>query len=82
MVTGDEPTANEGRDLPPEWPYDKAYEPYTTAAPDSIRITRKRWHGGHVFEIPPYSVVTLVAQPTCLSAAADGGVGGRDASAI
>lgn len=64
VITGDEPTANNGRDIPPEWPYDKAYEPYTTAAPNSIRIERKAWKGGDIVEIPPFSIVTLVAHPT------------------
>jgi alpha-N-arabinofuranosidase len=59
MLTGEEPTAHNGRDIPPEWPYSKDYEPYTTAPPNSIQIIRKPWMPGDVVAIPPFSIVTV-----------------------
>jgi alpha-N-arabinofuranosidase len=58
-LTGDEPTAHNGRDIPPEWPYSKDYEPYTTARPNSIQIVNKPWSPGSVVVIPPFSIVTV-----------------------
>ncbi|MGH6888123.1 MAG: alpha-L-arabinofuranosidase C-terminal domain-containing protein [Rhizomicrobium sp.] len=68
MITGDEPTANNGRDIPPEWQYNKAYEPYTTAAPNSIRISRKISPARDIVDIPPFSIVTFAGLSTCLAA--------------
>ena len=60
QVSGGEPTAHNGRDIPPEWPFRDEYEPYTRAAPDSIRIQPKVWKKGELLQIPPFSVITLV----------------------
>ncbi len=62
-VSGPEPTANEGRDIPPEAGYDKTDEPYSTVAPDSIRIQKKPWAVGQPITLPPFSVATLVLSP-------------------
>jgi alpha-N-arabinofuranosidase len=59
-VSANEPTAHEGRDIPPEWSYKKEYEPYSTAAPNSIRIQQKPWSAGEPVTLPPFSVATLV----------------------
>lgn len=60
LVTGKEPTAHNGRDIPPEWPYKPEYEPYTEAAPGSIRITSSTWKKGEAVSLPPFSVMTVV----------------------
>ncbi len=60
QVSGDEPTAHNGRDIPPEWPFREEYEPYTRAAPNSIRIQSIVWKKNELLRIPPFSVVTLV----------------------
>lgn len=64
MVTGDEPTAHNGRDIPPEWPFRDEYEPYTRAAPGSIQIRSTAWKKGESLSIPPFSVATLVIDST------------------
>lgn len=53
-------TAHNGRDLPPEWPYQAAYEPYTTAMPNSIHIESTDWNIKQPLKIAPFSVMTLV----------------------
>lgn len=60
QVSGREPTAHNGRDIPPEWPFRDEYEPYTRAAPDSLRIQQKTWKKGELLRVPPFSVMTLV----------------------
>ncbi len=64
-VSGKEPTANNGPDIPPEWRrfWRAEYEPYTTAKPHSIRIHSKAWKAGQPLIIPPFSVLTLVLNP-------------------
>ncbi len=61
-VTGKEPTANNGPDIPPEWRrlWRAEYEPYTTAKPHSIRIRSKAWKAGQPLIIPPFSMLTLL----------------------
>lgn len=53
-------TAHNGRDIPPEWPYDKKYEPYSTAKPNSIKINTATWTPKQPLKIAPFSVMTLV----------------------
>jgi len=53
-------TAHNGRDLPPEWPYDIKNEPYTTAIPNSIGIQTQNWNEKQPLKIAPFSVMTLV----------------------
>lgn len=53
-------TAHNGRDIPPEWTYKAEYEPYTTAAPNSINIQESDWNAKQTLEIAPFSVMTLV----------------------
>jgi hypothetical protein len=60
QVSGGEPTAHNGRDIPPEWPFRDEYDPYTSAPPDSIRIQSKAWKKGESLRIHPFSVITLV----------------------
>jgi alpha-N-arabinofuranosidase len=60
MVSGNEPTAHNGHDIPAEWPFRKEYDPYSTAAPRSIRIRSEAWRKGELVRIPPFSVMTLV----------------------
>ena len=62
-ISAAEPTAHEGRDIPPEWPYRKEYEPFSTAPEDSIRIQHKSWSIGEPIRLPPFSVATLVLKP-------------------
>lgn len=52
-------TAHNGRDIPPEWPYQTAFEPYTTAKPNSIRIEERTWQSTASLTIAPFSVMTL-----------------------
>ncbi len=59
-VKANEMTAHNGRDIPPEWPYDKAYEPYSTAPPNSIKIKEQAWDMQTPLHIAPFSVITLV----------------------
>ncbi|MHB1514954.1 MAG: hypothetical protein ACYCVY_04455 [Acidiferrobacteraceae bacterium] len=66
-VTGNEPTANNGPDIPPGLGFRPAFEPYTTAPPGSIRIERRMMHGNMV-ELPPFSVLTVVGLSNCLTA--------------
>lgn len=60
QVSGDKPTDHNGHDIPPEWPFRDEYEPYTKAAPNSIRIQSKVWRAGESLRVPPFSVMTLV----------------------
>ena len=60
MMTGNEPTAHNGRDIPPEWPYKPEYEPYTTAAAGTIKPNSTQWRIGQTIKLPPFSVATLV----------------------
>jgi alpha-N-arabinofuranosidase len=62
-VSANEPTAHEGRDIAPEWPYKKEYEPYSTATPNSIQLQQKPWSKGEPVILPPFSVATLVLSP-------------------
>lgn len=61
-VSGKEPTAHNGPDIPPEWRkhWRAEYEPYTTAESHSIRIRSKAWKAGQPLNVPPFSVLTLV----------------------
>ncbi|MDA8093254.1 MAG: hypothetical protein M0T84_04955 [Betaproteobacteria bacterium] len=59
-VTGQEPTAHNGPDIPPGLGFEPAYDPYTTAAPGSIRIERRALTSD-IVELPAFSVVTVVA---------------------
>lgn len=61
-VAAAEPTAHNGRDIPPEWPYRAEYEPYTSAAPGSIGIHSRGWQAGQLLDLPPFSVQTLVLE--------------------
>lgn len=60
QVSGKEPTAHNGRDIPLEWPFRDEYEPFTSAAPDSIRIQPRAWKAGEPLRVAPFSVVTLI----------------------
>lgn len=62
-VSAGEPTAHEGRDIPPGWPYDKDDEPYSTAPADSIRPRHQAWSRGEPVTLPPFSVATVVIDP-------------------
>lgn len=61
-ISAKEVTAHNGRDIPPEWPYGKAIEPYSTAHEDSIGIQQKAWHLDQPVALPPFSVATLVVE--------------------
>lgn len=61
-VQAKEITAHNGRDIPPEWPYDKAYEPYSTAANNSIKITETKQNANQTIVIAPFSVLTVVVE--------------------
>lgn len=60
QIEAKEVTAHNGKDLPPEWPYGKSSEPYSTAAPDSIKIREKEWSLDEPVPLAPFSVATLV----------------------
>jgi alpha-N-arabinofuranosidase len=53
-------TAHNGRDIPPEWPYELSYEPYSSATPNSIKIKENVWNGEQPLTIAPFSVMTIV----------------------
>lgn len=59
-IQTNELTAHNGRDIPPEWPYDKAYEPYSTAPENSIQIKESTWDMQAPIQIAPFSVITIV----------------------
>jgi alpha-N-arabinofuranosidase len=61
-VSGQEPTAHNGVDIPPEWPMKPEYEPYTTASPGSIRIQTRPWVQGDMVTLPPFSIASVVLQ--------------------
>lgn len=65
-VTGNEPTANNGPDIPPGLGFRPAFEPYTTAPPGSIQIERHMMQDDMV-ELPPFSVLTMVGLSNCLT---------------
>lgn len=60
MLTGAEPTSNNGRDIPPEWPYSSAYEPYSSPHTEDSPIQRRPWRTDAPMVLPPFSVVTFV----------------------
>ncbi len=60
FVQAKELTAHNGRDLPPEWPYQREFEPYTTESPNGIHIESKHWNIKQPLKIAPFSVMTLV----------------------
>ncbi len=59
-IEANELTAHNGRDIPPEWPYKKEYEPYTTAKNNSIKINKTSWNSKQLLKIAPFSMMTLV----------------------
>jgi len=59
-VEAKELTAHNGRDIPPEWPYETAGEPYTTMPKNSIKIKESAWDGQVALTIAPFSVMTMV----------------------
>lgn len=59
-VEAKELTAHNGRDIPPEWPYALAYEPYSTAKKNSIKINEQNWDNQEALTIAPFSVMTIV----------------------
>jgi alpha-L-arabinofuranosidase len=61
-VQAREMTAHNGRDIPPEWPYDKAYEPYSSAAINSIKIVETTQNANQAIVIAPFSVLTVVIE--------------------
>lgn len=62
-VSANEPTAHNGVDVPATWPMKPEYEPYTTAAPDSIGIVSRPWSPNSTIALPPFSVATVLLQP-------------------
>lgn len=58
-IQSKELTAHNGRDIPPEWPYQPSFEPYTTASPNSIRIQESVWNTAQKLTIAPFSVMTV-----------------------
>lgn len=80
QVAGKEPTAHNGRDIPPEWPFRDEYDPYTTAAPNSIRIQSRLWKAGEPLRVAPFSVVTLVLDGAVKRSKINGAAIGRHAS--
>ncbi len=59
-ISTKELTAHNGRDIPPEMPYEQQFEPYSTAATNSIDIQRSNWSVKQPLKIAPFSVITLV----------------------
>lgn len=58
-IEAKELTAHNGRDIPPEWPYQSNFEPYTTAGANSIHIQKSVWDTTKSLAIAPFSVMTL-----------------------
>jgi alpha-N-arabinofuranosidase len=58
-VAAREPTAHNGRDIPPDWPYDTKIEPFTTLLPNSIRLISETKNSGDFVDIPPFSIITV-----------------------
>ena len=65
-ISAAEPTAHNGRDIPPEWPYRPEYEPYSSAAPHSLQIKEEAWDPRQPILLAPFSVATLVLTPAPL----------------
>jgi alpha-N-arabinofuranosidase len=59
-IQANEITSHNGVDIPPEWPYGKAYEPYTTAATNSIKIEESSFDSSQPLKLAPFSMATLV----------------------
>jgi len=59
-IEANEVTAHNGVDIPPEWPYGKAGDPYSTAKPDSINIKETAWELDQPIKLAPFSVATIV----------------------
>ncbi|HEY4067491.1 MAG TPA: hypothetical protein VGM74_11380 [Burkholderiaceae bacterium] len=59
-LSGAEPTAHLGRDIPPEWPYSPAYEPSSHAESSAGGLQRKAWNTGSPIVLPPFSIATFV----------------------
>jgi alpha-N-arabinofuranosidase len=60
-LRGPQPTAHNGRDLPAEWPYSPAYEPYSTAA-NGIDLEQAAWRTDEPLVLAPFSVATFTVE--------------------
>lgn len=65
QVKAAEPTAHNGRDVPSWWgsQWLSVYEPYTSAAANSIALKTTTWTAGSAVTVAPFSVVTIVMNP-------------------
>lgn len=63
VLTGSEPTAHNGRDVPSEWPYKKMVEPYSSETNKPISIEKEVWDVTDVLTVPPFSIVTVELSP-------------------
>lgn len=61
-VQAPEMTSHNGRDIPPELPYDIAYEPYSTVDANSIKIKETTQDINQAVVIAPFSVLTVVLE--------------------
>jgi alpha-N-arabinofuranosidase len=55
---GPQPTAHNGRDLPPEWPYSSSFEPYSTAA-QGLGLQRRACRTADPIALGPFSITTF-----------------------
>jgi alpha-L-arabinofuranosidase len=60
-LRGPQPTSHNGRDLPPEWPYSAAYEPYSTVA-DGLDLQQAAWRTAEPLVLAPFSVATFTVE--------------------
>ena len=65
LLSGNEPTAHNGRDIPPEWPYRPEYEPYSSAGNNTEVVKTKisPWTLGNTVTLPAFSIATLMIKP-------------------
>lgn len=61
-ISAAEPTAHNGRDIPPEWPYRQEYEPYSSSAKGEVSIAERSVSATAAVQLKPFSVATLVLQ--------------------
>ncbi len=59
-LSGPRPTAHDGRDWPPEWPYSPAYEPYSVGPGPDLR--QSAWRTSEPLVLAPFSVATFMVE--------------------
>jgi len=65
-LSGPAPTAHNGRDLPPEWPYSPAYEPYSVGP--ALDLVQSAWRTDEPLVLAPFSVATFMVDDARVAA--------------